>query len=236
MAQTVVEQKRPRGDKSTGNLTRIERDLKAFQLHLAGCTVRGVCDELGIKSTQTAFSAIQRGREYAIERGIPTEERRLEIDQLFKETLGFLAQTARHQAEKGCEEFFVDQNGNRSMKRRPGVDPRIAGELSRSLNRWAEFCGLLERAPEVNQASTTLIQLQAPTDGASFADRWGSGNAIDVVPSAVGDTGLPAADAGPLAPSEPATAGQSAGDVVDVAQEVAQEPNQPRMVGRHRVN
>ena len=193
MQQTVVEQKRPRGDKSTGNLARIERDLKAYELHLAGVTVRGVCDELGIKSTQTAFNAINRGRDYCIERGIPTEERRIEIDRMFKETLGLLAQTAREQAINGQEEFYVDQDGRKSMKRRKGVDPRIAGELSRSLNRWAEFCGLLERAPEVNTASTTLIQLAAPTNGAVFDTRW-AGEAepatIDVSPTADGDNML----------------------------------------------
>ena len=61
------------------------------------------------------------------------------------------------------------------MKRRPGVDPRIAGELSRSLHRWSEFLGLMDRAPEVNQATTTLIQLATPADGASFTDRWSEG-------------------------------------------------------------
>ena len=179
MAQTVKEQTTPRGadkrDRGSNNLSRIERDLKAYELHMAGCTVRGVCDELGIKSTQTAFGAINRGRDYCIERGINIEERKIEIDKLFKETLGHLAQTIRHQSEKGVEEFFVDQDGRKSMKRRPGVDPRIAGELSRSLHRWSEFLGLMDRAPEVNQATTTLIQLATPADGASFTDRWSEG-------------------------------------------------------------
>ena len=65
------------------------------------------------------------------------------------------------------------------MQRRAGVDPLIAGELSRSLNRWAEYLGLLERAPEVNQASTTLIQLSAPTDGASFGSKW-AGETVEI--------------------------------------------------------
>ncbi|MEY4359805.1 MAG: hypothetical protein RLZZ631_1291 [Cyanobacteriota bacterium] len=195
MSQTFVEQKRPRGDKSTGTLARIERDLKAYELHLAGCTVRGVCEELGIRSTQTAFSAIDRGRQYCIERGIPTEERRIEIDKLFKQTLGALAQTIKHQTQHGCEEFFIDQDGRKSMKRRPGVDPRIAGELSRSLNRWAEFCGLLERAPEVNQASTTLIQLSAPTDGASFGSKW-AGETVEISASDHGSDHAHVADTG----------------------------------------
>ena len=163
--QTVVEQKRPRGDKTVGNMSRIERDLKAYELHLSGCTIRGICEELNIKSTQTAHNAVKRGKEWVLERGIPTDERRIEIDTLFKETLGLLAQTARHQAQHGQEIFFVDQDGKKSMQRKAGIDPRIAGELSRSLNRWAEFCGLLERAPEQNNA-ITMVQLAAPS-------RWG---------------------------------------------------------------
>jgi hypothetical protein len=153
---------------------KIQRDIAIYKRHMMGLSIRAIQDEFVIKSTQTVHLAIQRGREYVIDRGIDVEERRIEIDQLFNETLGLLIKTARHQSEKGVEEFFIDQNGNKSMKRRPGVDPRIAGELSRSLNRWAEFCGLLERAPEVNQ-STTLIQLATPADGASFADRWSEG-------------------------------------------------------------
>jgi len=178
MSQTLVEQKRPRGDKSTGTLARIERDLKAYELHLAGVTVRGVCEELGIKSTQTAFNAINRGRDYCIERGIPAEERRIEIDALFKKTLGLLVKTAYDQDAHGQIETIHGPDGT-IVKTRKGVDPRIAGELSRSLNRWAEFCGLLERAPEVNQASTTLIQLSAPADGASFGSKW-SGETVEI--------------------------------------------------------
>ena len=129
----------------------------------------------------------KRGKEIVLERGIDIEERRIDIDRMFKETLGVLVQTARHQAEHGQEEFYVDQDGRKSMKRRVGIDPRIAGELSRSLNRWAEFCGLLERAPEQNNA-ITMVQLAAPSDGASFSDKWATapaeGQTVDVTAEA----------------------------------------------------
>jgi hypothetical protein len=174
-----MEQKACWGTKTRGNLSRIERDLKAFELHLAGCTVRGVCDELSLKSTQTAHNAIQRGRQYAIDHGIDVEERRIEIDRLFKSTLGSLASTLQKQMTEGQVEEIHTPDGL-ITKRKHGVCPRIAGELSRSLNRWAEFNGLLERAPEVNQANT-VIQLSAPTDGASFASRWGDGGEQPVV-------------------------------------------------------
>ena len=168
-----MKQKRPRGDKTVGNLSRIERDLKAYELHLAGCTVRGVCEELKLKSTRTGWAAIKRGKAWVIERGIPTNERKVEIDALFKSTLAALSSEIQRQAEEGRIIEISRNDGSSEIRRSRGIDARIAGELSRSLNRWAEFCGLLERAPEIN-AAQTLIQLSAPTDGASFADRWGN--------------------------------------------------------------
>jgi hypothetical protein len=178
MAQTVVEQKRPRGDKSKRSEALIQRSLKAYELSLAGLSVRGIGEELGLKSTQTVWADINRGKQYAIDRGIDVEERRIDIDRMFKETLGHLAQTIRHQTENGCETLFINSDGTQSLKRIKGVDPRIAGELSRSLHRWSEFLGLMDRVPEQNVTSQTLIQLSSPTDGASFSDRW-SAQAVD---------------------------------------------------------
>ena len=181
MEHTDVIPKRPRGDKATNNLSRLERDLKAYELHMVGISVRGVQQELAIKSPQTAHAAINRGRDYCIDRGINIEERKIEIDKLFKETLGHLAQTVRNQSENGCLEYFTDPQGNTSTKRQAGIDPRIAGELRRSLHRWSEFLGIMDRAPEVNQANTTLIQLAVPSDGASFSDKWsGKGETVEV--------------------------------------------------------
>lgn len=186
----------------TQNLSRIERDIRAYELTLQGCSVRGVCQEMGIKSTQTAHRCIERGKAFVLEKGIDVEERRIDIDRMFKETLGHLAQTIRHQSEHGCETFFVNEDGSKSMKRIKGVDPRIAGELSRSLHRWSEFLGLMDRAPEINQAATTLIQLSAPADGVSFADKWNSGGeTVDLTPS-----GHESGHVQALNPSDPASA------------------------------
>ena len=165
--QTVSKHPIPLSGKQTANKTRIERDLRAYELSLSGISVRGVCEEIGLKSTQSGWAAIERGKKFAIENGIDIEERRIEIDKLFKRTLGLLVQTAQTQSIEGCIETIHGPDGT-IIKTKKGIDPRIAGELSRSLNRWAEFCGLLDRAPEVNTASTTLINLSAPADGASF--------------------------------------------------------------------
>ena len=89
------------------------------------------------------------------------------------------------------------------VKTKKGIDPRIAGELSRSLNRWAEFCGLLDRAPEIH-AAATLVQLSAPASGADFSARWDKPSDPVVDVSATSSSGIPTT--GELTPSLPAPA------------------------------
>ena len=71
------------------------------------------------------------------------------------------------------------------MRHTKGVDPRMVGEAGRGLIRFAEFAGVKDRAPEVTQAAT-FVQLAAPTDGASFSERWSQeqpkGQTVDVAP------------------------------------------------------
>jgi len=172
MARTVTEQKSLPG-KQTRSQKLIERDIHAYKRHMAGLSVRAIGEELGLKSTQTVWGSIQRGKEYAKAQGIDVEETRIRIQQLFDETIGLLFATAQTQHREGAVTEFVDAEGNTSLKRIRGVDPRIAGELSRSLNRWAEFCGLLERAPEQNVQATTVV-LSAPAAGADFESRYAS--------------------------------------------------------------
>ena len=83
-----------------------------------------------------------------------------------------------------------------------GVDPRMLGEAGRGLIRFAEFAGLMDRAPETTQANTTLIQLSAPTDGANFGERWSGGETVDV--KAESDPG--GHESGHTAPQLPADA------------------------------
>ena len=148
---------------------------------MRGNSVRAICDEFGIKSTQTVWGGIQRGKQLVIERGIDIEERRIDIDAMFKSTLGYLAKAVEQQSFEGQIETTHGPMGT-IVKTKKGIDPRIAGELSRSLNRWAEFCGLLDRAPELNQQAT-VINLSAPTDGAAFADKWNAPETVDITPS-----------------------------------------------------
>ena len=80
---------------------RIARDIAIFESHMRGNSVRAICDDFGIKSTQTIWGGIQRGREIVKERGIDIEDRRIDIDRMFKNTLGLLVKTAEQQAFEG---------------------------------------------------------------------------------------------------------------------------------------
>ena len=160
------------------------RDLKAFELHMRGESVRAIYEEIGLKSAQSGWAAIERGRKQALENGIDMDVSRIEIHGMFLRTAGLLMQTLEEQHQKGRQKFTVDQDGNKTMERVVGICPRTAGELSRSLNRWGQFLGLQDTPAEVNQ-QTTLIQLAGPADGASFASRWGDGGeqpVVDVTP------------------------------------------------------
>ena len=178
-----MEQSRPRGDKTTGTLSRIERDIRAYELTLQGCSVRGVCEELGIKSTNTAHNAIQRGKQLVIDKGIDVEERRISIDQLFANTLGHLAGEVARQADEGRIQTIERSDGSREVRHTKGIDPRTAEALARSADRWAQFLGITDRAQEVNQQAT-VINLAPPADAMAFEQQWtGAAEPVDATPS-----------------------------------------------------
>ena len=197
---------------------REERDISIYKAHMRGNSIRAIQAEFEIKSTKTVWSAVNRGKELVIERGIDPEERRIDIDRMFKETLGLLVNTAQQQSLEGQIEITHGPMGT-IVKTRKGVDPRIAGELSRSLNRWAEFCGLLDRAPQVNQQAT-VIQLSAPTDGAAFADKWNSTETVNITPS---ESKSESTDTPPLADASTQQGRPTARQAVDAQERTQQE-------------
>ena len=175
MEQTVT--------KHTGQRSRnqalIDRDVKAYELHMNGLSIRAIGDDIGLKSSRSAWDAVNRGKKYVEENGINIERRTIEIDQLFKNTLGHLAGEIARQADEGRIVEIERNDGSKEVRRTRGIDPRTAEALARSADRWAQFLGITDRATEVNQQAT-VIQLSAPTDGAAFADKWNSSETVDV--------------------------------------------------------
>lgn len=171
MGQTVAKQRRSQ--------SLIDRDVKAYELHMNGLSIRAIGDDIGLKSSRSAWDAVNRGKKYVEENGINIERRTIEIDQLFKNTLGHLAGEIARQADEGRIVEIERNDGSKEVRRTRGIDPRTAEALARSADRWAQFLGITDRATEVNQQAT-VIQLSAPTDGAAFADKWNSSETVDV--------------------------------------------------------
>tara|TARA_B100000674_G_scaffold149477_1_gene118893 strand:+ start:9425 stop:10063 length:639 start_codon:yes stop_codon:yes gene_type:complete len=176
MGQALSKQR----DRKRNSEARQERDIAIYQSHMRGNSQRAIQAEFSIKSCQTVHAAIIRGRELVKERGIDLEERRIEIDEMFKNTLGHLAGEVARQADEGRIVEIERNDGSKEIRRTRGIDPRTAEALARSADRWAQFLGVTDRAAEVsNQA--TVINLSAPADGASFADRWSSNSEPETV-------------------------------------------------------
>ena len=173
------------------NPERIQQHLNAFALHLQGVSYRGIQEHFGWKSLSTAQNSVMRGELLAKDLNLDGEKIRLKLAAFFDEVLDISLAQIKDQVQNGQITQVADNQGNTTVTKRRGVDPRILGEAGRGAIRFAEFVGLLERAPEVNQATTTLIQLSSPADGANFADRW-SGQTVDVSAETSAKQGLPA--------------------------------------------
>ena len=177
MGQTVSKQTRSRQRNSEA---KDQRNIAIYEAHMRGNSVRAIQEEFTIKSTQTVHLAISKGKELVIERGIELEVRRIEIDQLFANTLGHLAGEVARQADEGRIQTIERNDGSKEIRRTRGIDPRTAEALARSADRWAQFLGVTDRATEVNQQAT-VIQLGTPSDGASFSDKWATNNETQTV-------------------------------------------------------
>ena len=125
----------------------------------------------GTSHSSSAQNAVRNGEKIARELNIDQEIIRLKLTNYFNELADVVIGQVRQQVEHGQLQV-IDGPDGRITKATRGVDPRILGEAGRGLLRFAEFAGLLERAPEVNSSAITMVNLTAPTDGASFSDRW----------------------------------------------------------------
>jgi hypothetical protein len=160
------------------NPDRIQQHIDAFALHLQGVSYRGIQDHFGWKAVSTAENSVKRGEMLAKDLGLDGERIRLKLANFFDELCDITLAQVKKQVEEGQVCLVADNQGNETITRRRGVDPRLLGEAGRGAIRFAEFCGLMDRAPEAATQQTTLIQLSAPGDGANFSDRWSS-QAVD---------------------------------------------------------
>ena len=157
----------------------IERDIELYRRHMRGLSYRALCEEFSIKSPNTVMVAVARGKQHVKDRGIDIEDHRLEINQLFQETLVEAVQQMREQRASGVTTVMTDAEGNVMTKTTKGADVRLLGEIGRSATRWAEFLGLMDRAPDAAATQQTTVVLSAPTAGSAFEARYAEAAALE---------------------------------------------------------
>ena len=193
--QTEAKQKNLQGQPGRRNNALIERDIEMYRRKMSGVSLRAIGEEYGLKSSQSVFAACERGKGHVKDRGIDVEERRIEIDELFKSTIVVLAHEVKRQSIEGRITTIERSDGSKEVRRYKGVEPRAVEALARSADRWGAFLGLTDRAAEVSTAAT-VIQLASPADGASFSDRWNQAaepsKAVDVTTTPVANPSLEA--------------------------------------------
>ena len=150
----------------------IERDIEIYRMHMKGISLRSIAHEVGLKSQTSVSAAVQRGKQHVLDRGIDLEESRITIHQFFEETLGEAMQQMREQRASGTITITTDEEGNVFKKMTKGVDVRLLAEIGRSSTRWAEFLGLMDRAPDSAATQQTTVVLSAPSAGTEFESRY----------------------------------------------------------------
>lgn len=154
------------------NPDRIQQHLNAFGLRLQGVSYRGIAEHFGWKAVCTAQNSVMRGEQLAKDLGLDGERIRLKLANFFDELCDISLAQVKKQVEEGQVCLVADNQGNETITRRRGVDPRLLGEAGRGAIRFAEFAGLMDRPPEAAAQQMTLIQLATPADGASFSEKW----------------------------------------------------------------
>jgi YD repeat-containing protein len=231
-AAIVREARKNRGELDTGprkstkrakTEENIQEDIAIYKERMSG----QIYEELAKKYGQHHRSiqlAVERGEKYAKERGIDVDYVKIRINDLFNETLGALAKDIAHQSAHGQEILDYDGAGNLIGRRvAKGISSRTAGELTRSLARWADFCGVSSGNAEGGGGNVTLVQLNMPSDGAAFDGRWQGGDEGATLAAAQAQLEPAAALVPAEVIAEPAEAPQeAAGLTIDVS--VSPEP------------
>lgn len=152
------------------NPERIKQHLDAFALHLQGVSYRGIQDHFGWKSLSTAQNSVKRGEELAKQLNLDGDRIRLKLAAFFDEVLDITLANVREQARDGQITQVADNDGNRTVTKRNGVDPRLLGEAGRGAIRFAQFAGLMDDTASTNtgDVSTNVVFINPTSDGAAW--------------------------------------------------------------------
>ena len=160
---------------------RVEQSINAFAMHLQGISYRGIQEQFGWKSPNTAVNAVRRGEELAKTLNLDNERIKLKLAAYFDEILDITMQQVKEQVKAGRVTVDVDAEGNQSMRCAKGVDPRLLGEAGRSAIRFAQFAGLMDADKSTTgggDISTNVVFISPQADLSEWETRT-----VDVTPS-----------------------------------------------------
>ena len=173
----------------TRNPERVQQSIDAFALHLQGVSYRGIQEQFGWKSPNTAVNAVQRGEELAKLLNLDGERIRLKLAAFFDEVLDISLAQIRDQVENGQITQVADNQGNTTVTKRRGVDPRLMGEAGRGAIRFAQFVGLMDSDASTGggEISTNVVFIQPTGDGAAWDQLQTQAPVVDVSVSGQGN-------------------------------------------------
>ena len=162
----------------------IDRRREAWALRARGLSFRQIGEELGV-APYTAWKDCQKAEKEWGEIQTDPAQLREGLLQLHAQVSGHLVRQLEQQAANGQVTEYSDNNGNRSRTVRHWINPQVAAECGRNLQRMAALMGLsdgsgIDGSAGAQQQNTVVI-VSPPTDGASFEAKY-SGQALDVTP------------------------------------------------------
>jgi hypothetical protein len=161
----------------------IDRRREAWGLRAKGLSFRGIAEIQGTSLT-TAYVDCKRAEEEFGQLNTDPEILREGILQLHQQISGMLIEDLTRQAEAGQVTTEIDDQGRRTTTTRRWLNPQLAAEASRNLQRMAGLMGLSDGPVDGgSQQTTTVVMVSPPADGASFEAKYAS-PAVDVTPQA----------------------------------------------------
>ncbi len=180
----------------------IDRRREAWALRAKGLSFRGIAEIQGT-SLNTAWIDCKRAEEEFGELTTDPEILREGLLQLHQQISGLLMDDLTRQAETGQVTTEIDEQGRRTTTTRRWMNPQLAAEASRNLQRMAGLMGLSDGPVDGgSQQSTTVVMVSPPADGASFEAKYAA-PAVDITGTEVAPEAISSGSGDP-APASPA--------------------------------
>ena len=139
----------------------VDRRREAWGLRARGLSFRGIAEIQGTSPT-TAYLDCKRAEESFGELNTDPDILREGLLQLHQQISGLLMEDLTRQAETGQVTTEIDSEGRRTTTTRRWMNPQLAAEASRNLQRMAGLMGLSDGPVDGgSQQSTTVVMVSS---------------------------------------------------------------------------